>query len=92
MKYLSYVHEDKQKYGILCKEGVYEIHSPEPDLYGYILKGDVRTEDQIRDAARRPVQLSSVKLLSPFTRALWNFSSSPLIAVIIASLFLSSSG
>ena len=68
MKYLSYTHEEKQKYGILCKEGIYEIHSPEPDLYGYILNGDVRTEDQIRDAARRPVQLSSVKLLSPFTR------------------------
>ena len=68
MKYLSYIHEEKQKYGILCKEGIYEIHSPEPDLYGYILNGDVRTEDQIRDAARIPVQLSSVKLLSPFTR------------------------
>ena len=68
MKYLSYTYGDEKKYGILCNEGVYEIRSPEPDLYEYILKGDMQTEDQIRDAARRPVPFSSVKLLSPFTR------------------------
>ena len=67
MKYLSYVHENKKRYGILEGESVYEIKSPEPDLDGYILKGDMQTASEIK-ASSEPVSITDIELLSPFTR------------------------
>ena len=67
MRYLSYLHDNKRRYGILEGDAVYEIRSPEPDLDGYILKGDLQTASEIK-ASSKPVPVSEVNLLSPFTR------------------------
>ena len=67
MRYLSYLHDNKRRYGILEGDAVYEIRSPEPDLDGYILKGDLQTASEIK-ASSKPVPVSEVSLLSPFTR------------------------
>ena len=67
MRYLSYLHDNNRKYGILEGDAVYEIRSPEPDLDGYILKGDLQTASEIK-ASSKPVPVSEVNLLSPFTR------------------------
>ena len=67
MKYLSYVYENKKRYGILERESVYEILSQEPDLDGYILKGDMQTASEIK-ASSEPVSITDIELLSPFTR------------------------
>lgn len=67
MKYLSYVYENKKRYGILEGESVYEIKSQEPDLDGYILKGDMQTASEIK-ASSEPVSITDIELLSPFTR------------------------
>ena len=67
MRYLSYLHDNNRRYGILEGDAVYEIRSPEPDLDGYILKGDLQTASEIK-ASSKPVPVSEVSLLSPFTR------------------------
>ena len=67
MRYLSYLLENNRRYGILEGDAVYEIRSPEPDLDGYILKGDLQTASEIK-ASSKPVPVSEVNLLSPFTR------------------------
>ena len=67
MRYLSYLHDNNRRYGILEGDAVYEIRSPEPDLDGYILKGDLQTASEIK-ASSKPVPVSEVNLLSPFTR------------------------
>ena len=67
MRYLSYLHDNNRRYGILEGDAVYEIRSPEPDLDGYILKGDLQTASEIK-ASSEPVPVSEVSLLSPFTR------------------------
>ena len=67
MRYLSYLLDNNRRYGILEGDAVYEIRSPEPDLDGYILKGDLQTASEIK-ASSKPVPVSEVSLLSPFTR------------------------
>ena len=67
MKYLSYVYEDKRRYGILVGDKVYQIKSSEPDLDGYILSGKMLSEKEITTSSS-PVPVSAVSLLSPFTR------------------------
>jgi len=67
MKYLSYVYEDKRRYGILVGDKVYQINSSEPDLDGYILSGKMLSEKEITTSSS-PVPVSAVSLLSPFTR------------------------
>ena len=67
MRYLSYLHDNNRRYGILEGDAVYEIRSPEPDLDGYILKGDLQTASEIK-ASSKPVPVSEVNLLCPFTR------------------------
>ena len=67
MRYLSYVHENTRKYGILSGDKVYQIHDREADLDGYILAGRMQSEEEITSASK-PVSLKDVSLLSPFTR------------------------
>lgn len=67
MRYLSYVHENTRKYGILSGDKVYQIKDREADLDGYILAGRMQSEEEITSASK-PIAFKEVSLLSPFTR------------------------
>lgn len=67
MRYISYIHEGKNQYGIQVGDYAYQIKSDCPDLDSYIANGSFQSQDEIV-ANAYPIPMESIQILSPFTR------------------------